>query len=222
MENRSEEIKDLICALVKASAEMTLAEKNSKNPHFKSNYADLASFISAAREPLTNNGLWVVHTIKKMVVITTLYHTSGQWISSELEISPEIKTPQQVGSAITYYKRYALSALLCMASEDDDGQAASSAKRPATPEPVKPQEQCIGEEKAKILSDLIGDDLDYRQGIMRKYGSLASIPIAVYGNAYTAIKKHSDERLLKEMSLTEDPTPKASDIPTGNPPDFFK
>ena len=59
-----------------------------------------------------------------IILFTTLYHTSGQYIISEYPVIPVQKNnPQHYGSALTYAKRYSFSALLGLASEseDDDG-----------------------------------------------------------------------------------------------------
>ena len=125
---RSDSIAALAAALSKAQAAMSAAKKDSTNPHFKSRYADLASIWEACREPLTKNGLAVVQLPGKdeagYYVETVLTHASGEFIAAKLHIVPTKDDPQGLGSAITYARRYGLSAVAGIAPDDDDGEAA--------------------------------------------------------------------------------------------------
>lgn len=125
-----ENIGKLAEALSKAQGEMKMAIKDSANPFFKSSYADLASVWNACRDVLSKNGLAVVQTTEihegSIVLKTTLMHSSGEAMSGVLPILVGDKaTSQQLGSAITYNRRYALAAMVGVAPEDDDGQSAS-------------------------------------------------------------------------------------------------
>lgn len=111
----SEQINDLAGALAKAQGEITGALKDSANPFFKSKYADLASCWDTCRGPLSANGLAVVQTTERgspikvewettdqktgdittfsadtveTVIVTTLMHSSGQWLRSYLPMVP--------------------------------------------------------------------------------------------------------------------------------------
>jgi len=120
----SEQISELAAALAAAQGMMENAIMNRINPHFKSKYADLAAIFDAARKPLSANGLAIVQTIGDGVLHTRLLHTSGQWIASEHPL-PMSGRPQEIGSALTYARRYSLSALIGIAAdEDDDANAA--------------------------------------------------------------------------------------------------
>jgi hypothetical protein len=61
--------------------------------------------------------------------MTTLAHSSGQWISGEMPIVLSKTDPQSIGSALTYYRRYTLSAMIGIAPEDDDGENAQESFR---------------------------------------------------------------------------------------------
>jgi hypothetical protein len=130
--NRSETIKELATALSKAQAAMKGAAKDSENPHFRSKYADLSSVWEACREALTANGLSVVQAPRAIEagieVETMLMHTSGEWISETLALPVQKADAQGFGSALTYCRRYGLSAMVGIAPEDDDGNAAAGAK----------------------------------------------------------------------------------------------
>ena len=141
-ENMSLHIKDLTAALVKVQAEIKPAAKKSENPFFHSKYADLAEVWNACRDALTKNGLAVIQTTSEsmdgIVVVTTLAHTSGQWIRGKLLLKPVKPDPQGIGSCITYGRRYALAAIVGVCTDDDDGAAASgtTARKVYAPPPA--------------------------------------------------------------------------------------
>jgi len=115
----SEQISELAAALAVAQGMMENAIMNRTNPHFKTKYADLAAVLNAARKPLSANGLAIVQTIGDGILHTRLLHTSGQWIASEHPL-PMSGKPQEIGSALTYARRYSLSALIGIAADEDD------------------------------------------------------------------------------------------------------
>jgi ERF superfamily len=136
--NQSESIADLAAALSKAQASITGALKDSANPFFKSKYADLASCWDACRKPLTDNGLAVIQTIEagegRAVLVTTLAHLGGEWIKSYCPILTKDDSPQALGSAITYARRYALAAMVGLAQIDDDAEAAQGRHKVSAPQ----------------------------------------------------------------------------------------
>jgi hypothetical protein len=136
--NRSESVVNLVKALAAAQGVMEPARKGSKNPHFGSDYADLADVCLAARGPLAQNGLAVTHTPfvagDWFMLESTLWHASGEFIAAELPVVNLARAefnPQRAGAALTYQKRYALQALINLASEgeDDDGETAAGRGR---------------------------------------------------------------------------------------------
>ena len=129
----SNELGSLFEALAKAQGKIENAIKDKKNPFFKSSYADLASVWDACREPLSSNGLAIIQTVEGtkegMYLNTWVGHSSGQWMKSRLPLIIMKQDPQSVGSALTYARRYALSALVGIcADEDDDGEKAMGRK----------------------------------------------------------------------------------------------
>lgn len=140
---RSGSIAALAAALAKAQGEMEGAAKANVNPHFKSKYADLASVWDACRAPLSKNGLSILQPVKangaSVTVTTILAHSSGEWIEESLTMTAAQNTPQGVGSAITYGRRYGLAAMVGIAPEDDDGNAASGTGQARVEAPVKPE-----------------------------------------------------------------------------------
>ena len=150
---RSDNISELAKALSAFQGAMKSVPKKQSNPYFKSKYADLDAIWDVVRNPLRDNGLSVVQTTDSdadgnLVLETTLFHTSGEYIGGTYPLTPmrQVKDvgweasgdPQSLGSATTYARRYALSALLGIsAEEDDDAEGAMNrdnrapAQRPA-------------------------------------------------------------------------------------------
>lgn len=130
-EVQSPSIATLIGALVKAQANISHASKDAKNPHFKNDYATLESVIDATKGPLAEQGLVVIQQPDadesgRLVLITTLAHTSGEWMRSFTPIMTEKQNAQGLGSGMTYSRRYAISAICNIAQADDDGNSASN------------------------------------------------------------------------------------------------
>ena len=125
----SEQIDQLATALAAAQAEMKNAKLNKQNPHFKSRYADLAEIRDTVTPPLAKHGIAAVHGMDTaengLAVVTRLIHKSGQWIESRFPVAYD--KPQTMGSAITYGRRYNLSALSNIAADDDDDANAANA-----------------------------------------------------------------------------------------------
>jgi len=171
--NQSENINELAAALSKAQGEMQAAIKDSVNPFFKSKYADLGSVWDAARPVLSKNGLCIMQTTEmagdKIVMVTTLAHTSGQWMKSYLPLNPAKNDSQGIGAAITYLRRYSLSALVgVVCDEDDDGETAVGRGKAQQQAPMPPlakkEEEKIGLEEVAKISELVSqlDDSGYK------------------------------------------------------------
>lgn len=127
----SESIKNLSKALLKAQTQMGSAKKDSKNPFFKSTYADLPTVMEVVKTPLNEAGIIVLqpssHRDGKNFITTTLIHSdTGEWMESETEVvSAKANDPQAFGAAQTYARRFGLQAMLFIPAEDDDGNTAS-------------------------------------------------------------------------------------------------
>lgn len=97
-------------------------------------YADLGAVLGAVRPVLARHGLCLSQTPEvddgAVVVATTIWHASGQWLAAPPLRLPAGDTAQSVGSAITYARRYTALAVLGMATEDDDGAAAGRSANP--------------------------------------------------------------------------------------------
>lgn len=142
--NKSETITELSKAFAKTQKEMKQPLKDANNPFFKSKYVPLENVVEAITESASKNGLSFTQfpssdEAGNVTVGTLVMHESGEWIEYDpIKMKPVKNDPQSIGSAITYAKRYALSAIFGITSDqDDDGNEATQAKK----QPAKQQAQ---------------------------------------------------------------------------------
>lgn len=121
--------KTLIQALADFQAELPSVGLDASNPHFRSKYASLGNITKIVLPKLAEHGFafsvgsFVDNGL--LVVDAHLIHESGESRSAQFPITET--NPQKVGSAVTYYRRYALTSLTgVVADDDDDGNAAST------------------------------------------------------------------------------------------------
>ena len=164
-------ITKLASALVKAQAKMDGALKDSANPFFKSKYADLSSVVSAIKPVAAEFGLGYIqvsHNVDNHAAIeTVIVHESGESFSCGIVAVPVAKVnAQDFGSAMTYARRYSLSAAFGVCPEDDDGNAAAKAP-PKGVASISPNDvgkdfwnNAEGDEKAYLNAEL---------GVIRDY-----------------------------------------------------
>lgn len=160
----SSEISELATALAKAQGAMDSATKSNVNPHFKSRYADLAAVREAMREPFAANGLSVVQGLRTVTngieVETILFHSSGQSIRETLMVPTPRFDAQGLGSAATYGRRYALMSMIGLASEDDDGNAATGSGKPMLQSVTSNEQTITDEQAASVKSKIIETNSD--------------------------------------------------------------
>ena len=158
--NKSESIKELATALSKFQGEIKNPGNTADNPFFKSKYAPLNEILNVVRPILAKYGLSVIQTPsgdgQNIILNTTLIHSSGEWIESpELVLKADKATAQGAGSAITYARRYALSAILGISSEDDDdGNIAEEQAEKQAPTKKKAKEPTADNKYNELLTEL--------------------------------------------------------------------
>lgn len=176
-------IKEIAVALSKFQGELevVLKEHLAKGEKFDYTYATQATILKSTRKPMEKHGLSVVQmpTLQgegdreRFVLKSVLLHTSGQSFECVYPIEPiNPKDPRSVGSAITYAKRYSFCALLGIATEDDDGKAATKGKQEVEQPKTKPGT----EEGKEVTAETFIKDI-------RKLDTLevAGTPVDVYG-----------------------------------------
>lgn len=125
--NRSDTITKIAPALLKAQKNIGAATKGSSNPFFKSKYADLGSVMEACKDALNEAGISVlqppvVTTGDRHAVETILLHESGEFFATTMMLELPKPNMQELGSAISYARRYSLQSMVFIPAEDDDGE----------------------------------------------------------------------------------------------------
>jgi hypothetical protein len=142
----SETIGAIAPALVKAQAEIRPIVKDSTNPAFRSKYTSLDAIMEVVRPVLAKNGLIVVQSVldtidgehsTSIIVESRVIHSSGEWIAGVVQVPVMQQTSHGFGSALSYGRRYSLSALLSLASDEDDDGNGAIGQQQARPQ-IKP------------------------------------------------------------------------------------
>ncbi len=148
---KSETLSNLATALASFQAEVKNPANTADNPFYKSRYAPLADVLHMVRPLLAKHGLSLVQAPGgdgELIEITTmLLHTSGEWLEfPPVVLKAERATPQGAGSAMTYGRRYGVSGVLAIASEDDDDGNVYEVKKKGKPSVKMPERKATTEE----------------------------------------------------------------------------
>ncbi len=157
----SRTIGKIAAALAKAQAVMGPAIKDKEGvipgkdgrTGYRYGYATLAACFEAL-QPVYDNGIAITQIPldggNGVRIATYLLHESGEWIRGELWMPVGQQTPQGVGSAMTYARRYGLQALTGLASDDDDGSLATHGVQPAQAQPIPQPKPTVAKAGPKL------------------------------------------------------------------------
>ena len=152
-------------ALLKAHAKVKKLVANQENDFYGSSYPDLRACIDACQDALNDNDISIVQGFDHdgandvFYVSTTLLHKSGQILSNKVGFPIVKKDPQAIGQLCTYGRRYGLTAMMCLAMEDDDANSTGNytPKKKSQPKGSGANEKFDMSKKAsKMASDLAG------------------------------------------------------------------
>lgn len=192
--NTSESIVEITKALIKFQKEVENPKNTAQNPHFKNRYAPLEVVLNEVRPKLASHGLLLLQRPSvedgNVIISTRIIHESGEWMEFEpLALKIERNTAQGIGAAITYGRRYALSAILGISSEEDDDGNSISHSRKNTKASNK---QLISKEQAKTLFDLGPVNVVVECLKTLGYDSSTEIELGEYKNVVKYIQKTVD------------------------------
>lgn len=201
---QSAEIGELAKALAAVQGELTPAPKNAKNPGLGNKYADLQSCISTLQAVLPKNGLAFTQTIlpaeeNTVSVATMLMHQSGQWVRGICTLptvgNRGVNAAQAAGSAITYARRYGLSAIVgLVADDDDDGNAAA---------PSRKQEQAVQRAVREEARSSNPEHPDKKQ-LAAMFAALRSIGVTEKEACMTEVQAIIGRSIQSSLELTRD------------------
>ena len=215
---QSESIAKIMPDLIKAIGHLDGVKKSKQGYGYK--YAELADVLEMCRPVLLENNLACVQLVHNNELITTIYHTSGEWLRSHYPlVQAGVKganNAQQTGAALTYARRYALTAMLFIAQEDDDAaclnqqqnrQPPAQQRQPApppAPQPAPPQTADVfGRFYDKVqatktvaeLDELKDKSMDYLQ---------ENLPQKRVALCQQAITERREKLLLQEIGGRDD------------------
>ena len=185
-------MKAIYSAFVKAQKEFSPALKTSVNPHFKNRYVGLDGCVEAVIDALNDNGIAFIQETSEctdgVIVETVFLHESGESMRcGKLHVPATKQDAQGYGSALTYARRYSLMASCGIAPEDDDGNAASKAKK----EPLITETQAAN--IIALASEVKADMTAYRKFL--GVNKLEELPVSQYERAIKALeakRNHGD------------------------------
>jgi hypothetical protein len=158
----------LAAALVRALADVTVIEATRRanipgkegRAGYSYDFANIGDVVQATRPVLAREGLVALTPVTtrpdgSLQVVVTLLHSSGERMDFDPLIFAGARDPQATGSAITYYRRYALMSALGIAigEEDDGGEAAASAAQPQQRQASQPRKAAGATKKAAPRQD---------------------------------------------------------------------
>jgi hypothetical protein len=179
-------------ALYKMQGSLTAVKKERQGYNFR--YADLSDIWKVIRKPLSDNGLSLIQLVHseegRNYIITRLYHVSGEMIESKTLIEFTATKFQEVGTALTYYRRYALSAMLGIVSDDDVDDNLENGKKIYE----KQKDPTISTQQLKVIEDLINGHEDIRLRINKSFGNTKNIPLPEYTKVVKTIKQLIEDK----------------------------
>lgn len=223
MLKKSESIQNLTKAMAEFQKAVKQPAKDADNSYFGSKYVPLESVVKAVMETGSPLGISFMQYTQvnengDLGLCTVVMHSSGEYMEfPPLPIRPENNRPQATGSAITYARRYSLSSIFGIASEeDDDGNEASGLTRQAKQPPKQQQKQQIKQNDAtKLIEEYwvkfekIGVNVgEVKQFICERYNvsKIADIPISTLLQSLQAVYNVKSKRKDVEIHQQEEKT----------------
>ena len=124
---------NIYAKLLLVQQEIEPIKKTEDNPYYKSKYVDINGILAVLKPILNKHGLVLTQAFRTSIgadgknrLETAITDAeSGEQLDSYVNL-PDTTDPQKFGSAVTYYRRYALQSLFALEAEDDDGNIATT------------------------------------------------------------------------------------------------
>lgn len=192
---QSENVTDLIKSLIKAKGEFRSVYKEKKNSNIGYKYSSLENIFAMTDPVLLSNDMTIVQATEPrdgdQFIRTSLYHSSGQWITSYLKIVPEPAvlrkgevptsvpkpvTNQDIGKSLTYMRRYAVMSLLGISFSDEEDDCQRDDDTPTSSKEMRPlssKSEDIRKPESGLLVALknaMGSDVVFMDKMLKVYG----------------------------------------------------
>lgn len=218
----SEQLDEIAAALSKFQGEISNPNNDATNPQYRSKYSTLANVINTVKPILAKHGLSYIQSPFTLddglhIGITTLLmHSSGQFIQSDPLILPAFKLgkdsvkiydAQAAGIAVSYGRRYSLSSILGISSEDDDDAQAIShngnhrqQQSKPTGQQTPPTPQAISEPQKKKINVLVAQAVEkFQTSKENVYASLYKKEGIGQFKSITELTKGQASRVIAEL-----------------------
>lgn len=185
----------LSAALLAFSQDFKDPAKDAQNPHFRSNFVPLGGAIEAIRPAARKHGLFISQPPGGRGVYTIWRHESGQMQITWSEVPLEKQTPQGMGSALTYSRRYAMMGAAGGEGDvDDDAEAAMHRDEPRTEVSKAPVPE---DGQVAMFATMIGSatSMDELKAVWHEINEAHMVPFKV--SMLEALKDTAKERLTK-------------------------
>jgi len=191
-------MKELFLSVSNFQMECPKISKDANNPFFKgSKYATLPHILSIITPILKKNGLVIMQPVINNCVVTKLIHIdSGECIESVYEIKCKDDTnPQQLGSGVSYARRYSISSILNLNIDDDDDGNHALESAPA--KPVKKEVTKVTLPQIKELKQLLEGRVELEKQVLQTAGilSLDMLPVDRFDGCKDFIRKSIEKSL---------------------------
>lgn len=123
-----------------------------KTGKYEFRYAPLDEIVEVLKPLFKTNGLAVIQAVDESSLTTRLIHTSGEWIESATHLNTDHANMQGFGGEVTFKRRYALSALLGIVSDDDNDAPRHSATKGIL-ESLSPRRQTLVTDVSEIVKE---------------------------------------------------------------------
>ena len=202
--NRSENFIEVFKAIEKARPLFKSLKKECTNSHFKSGYADIDTVLHSLKDGLKEANLSVMQFPNNkdgiFVLTTIVSHTeSGAYIENDYPLLVDKNTSQGQGSAITYARRYSLTAIFGLHEFDDDGNASSE-----EPEGKKPPEEKkvvdLKELITKVMDKELVNYVEDREALRNIFITLRDANVNP-ASLQALVKMHFEKKLKKKGTL---------------------
>lgn len=203
---------------VKALNEMENAKMNSVNPFFESKYADYASVKAATDPALKAHNLALAHKTtydgELFLLISEVIHTSGEVVNASVYPLNSSSKAQDIGSEMTYARRYNRSMLCGISSEEDeDGNHANKQEKPEMPKKKAESKWCgplsvkeLGDKMADFNADIkaVEDSASYEK-LVRDAQDLLDQATADWPDGYTKTQANMTKARARIEEIEGDP-----------------
>lgn len=194
----SDSLQNLAPALLAFQREVKDPNKDASNPHFRSKFVPLESAIESIRPVANKHGLTITQWRAGKGLVTMILHESGEYISGRAEMVLDKATPQGMGSATTYERRYSLLGATGTAGDvDDDAEQAMAPHR--APKPATPKDDPVPAEYAEPGSGSLLESFSLRMGQAENLAELKQAWEQVNHAPLTEEQKHMLEA-MKDMA----------------------